>query len=591
MENATGNGADGADEPDGTDRSDHTPEPAAAARDSLGLNDLVAEVAEVAEVVERLGSAAAAGDRLQGLLEAVIAVGADLDLHTTLRRIVEAAADLADARYAALGVIGSEHNLSDFITVGISGEDRERIGELPHGRGILGLLIDHPEPLLLDDLTRHPASYGFPPNHPAMHSFLGVPIRVRDEVFGNLYLTEKRGTADFSVEDKQVVRALAAAAGVAIENARLFESAVRREKWIMGSADVTTALLTTQDPDEALAVVAERARSLAEADFAAIYLPQPDGSYQIEVTSGEDLAGLGGTVVAQGSPIAETINTGRSIFIADMSTDPNVVLDQSRCFGPGLFVPLIANDRILGALELDKRIGAVPFNRTERSMAQAFGGQAAIALMLASAQRDRERLAVFEDRDRIARDLHDLVIQRLFATGMMLQGAARLARMPAVTVRINQAVDELDATIREVRSTIFALQNPPREGPIGVRGRVLREASVSAATLGFEPTVTFAGPVDSTVSDEVAEQLLAALREVLSNTSRHAHASRVEVSLVVAGDTVDLTVTDDGVGIAPGGRRSGLANLAGRATELGGRAEFGPGPEGRGTTVTWSVPL
>ncbi|MFF7248547.1 GAF domain-containing protein [Embleya sp. NPDC008237] len=585
MVNATGSGADGGDEPDGTDRSDRTPEAAVTARASLGLEDLMAEVAE------RLGSAAAVGDRLQGLLEAVIAVGADLDLHTTLRRIVEAAADLVDARYAALGVIGTEHNLSDFITVGIAEEDRERIGELPHGRGILGLLIDHPEPLRLDDLSRHPASYGFPPNHPAMHSFLGVPIRVRDEVFGNLYLTEKRGRPDFSVEDKQVVRALAAAAGVAIENARLFESAARREKWIMGSADVTTALLTTQDPDEALAVVAEHARSLAEADFAAMYLPQPDGSYLVEVTSGEDLAGLGGTVVAQGSPIAEAINTGRSIFIADMSTDPNVMLDQSRCFGPGLFVPLIANGRILGALELDKRIGAVPFNRTERSMAQAFGGQAAIALMLASAQRDRERLAVFEDRDRIARDLHDLVIQRLFATGMMLQGAARLARVPAATVRINQAVDELDATIREVRSTIFALQNSPREEPVGVRGRVLREVSVSAATLGFEPTVTFAGPVDSTVPDEIAEQLLAALREALSNVSRHAHASRVEVNLAVAGGTVDLTVTDDGVGIPPGGRRSGLANLAGRATELGGRAEFGPGPQGRGAAVTWSVPL
>ncbi|MGC0415281.1 GAF domain-containing protein [Embleya sp. AB8] len=584
MVNASGS-SDSADRADGPDRPERPGRRTAPESAELGLDDLVAEV------VERLGSAAAGGDRLQGLLEAVIAVGADLDLHTTLRRIVEAAAELVDARYAALGVIGGENNLSDFITVGIDRAERERIGELPHGRGILGLLIEHPEPLRLDDLTRHPASYGFPPNHPAMHSFLGVPIRVRDEVFGNLYLTEKRGRPGFGIEDQQIVRALAAAAGVAIENARLFESAARREKWIMGSADVTTALLTTQDPDEALAVVAERARSLAEADFAAMYLPQPDGSYLIEVTSGEDLAGLGGTVVEQGSPLAEAIVSGRSIFIADMSTDPHVMVAKSRCFGPGLFVPLIANGRILGALELDKRIGAVPFNRTERSMAQAFGGQAAIALMLAGAQRDRERLAVFEDRDRIARDLHDLVIQRLFATGMMLQGAARLAKVPAVTARINRAVDELDATIREVRSTIFALQNPPREGPTGVRGRVLREVSASASALGFEPAVTFVGPVDSTVSDESAEQLLAALREILSNAARHARASRVEVTLVVAGGTVTLEVTDDGVGIPAGGRRSGLANLAGRAEELGGRAEFGPGPDASGTTVTWSVPL
>ncbi|WP_406284417.1 GAF domain-containing protein [Embleya sp. NBC_00896] len=579
MANGTGSptSAEGPGEPD---RDKRMPELAA-----LGLDDLVAEV------VERLGSAAATGDRLQRLLEAVIEVGADLDLHTTLRRIVEAAADLVDARYAALGVIGADNDLSDFITVGIDAAERERIGELPHGRGILGLLIDHPEPVRLDDLTRHSASYGFPENHPAMHSFLGVPIRLRDEVFGNLYLTEKRGRPGFSAEDQQVVRALAAAAGVAIENARLFQSAARREKWIMGSADVTTTLLSTHDPDEALTVVAERARNLAEADFAAMYLPQPDGSYQVEVTAGDDLAGFGGTVVGKDTPLAEAINAGRSIFIPDMSTDANVTLDKSRCYGPGLLVPLIANDRVLGALELDKRIGAVPFAQTERSMAQAFGGQAAIAIMLASAQRDRERLAVFEDRDRIARDLHDLVIQRLFATGMLLQGAARLAKVPGVVTRVNQAVDELDATIREVRSTIFALQNPPREGPTGVRGGVLREAGAAASALGFDPTVTFAGPVDSTVPDDVAEQLLAALREILSNASRHARASRVEVSLVVAGGSIELAVTDDGVGIPAGGRRSGLRNLAGRAEELGGRAGFGPGPEGKGTTVTWSVPV
>ena len=578
MVNVTGDSAH-ADDPSGSRRHRRVPELAA-----LGLDDLVAEV------VERLTSAAVTGDRLQSLLEAVIAVGADLDLHTTLRRIVEAAADLVDARYGALGVIGTDRSLSDFITVGVDPAERARIGDLPHGRGILGLLIDEPEPLRLDDLTRHPASYGFPPHHPPMHSFLGVPIRVREEVFGNLYLTEKRGRPGFSAEDQQVVRALAAAAGVAIENARLFETAARREKWIMGSADVTTLLLTTEDPDEALTVVVERARVLADADFAAMYLAQPDGSYLAEVTSGEDIAHLSGTVVPRGSPLAEAIKAGRTVFTDDTSSAEDVLMETLRCFGPALLVPLVASDRVLGALELDKNIGAVPFAQTERSMAEAFAGQAALALILASALRDRERLAVFEDRDRIARDLHDLVIQRLFATGMMLQGAARLAVAPEVTERVNKAVDELDATIREVRSTIFALRNPAGEGPTGVRGRVLHEAAAAAPALGFEPSVTFVGPVDSTVPDDTAEQLLAALREMLANAARHARASRVEVALVVSED-VELSVTDDGVGIPEGGRRSGLANLAGRARELGGRARFGPGPDGVGTTVTWSVPL
>lgn len=554
---------------------------------ALGLDDLVAEV------VERLRSTAATGDRLQGLLEAVVSVGADLDLHTTLYRIVEEAVELVDAKYGAIGVLGPEgagRHLVDFIHVGLDPETAAEIGDLPHGRGILGLLIDDPEPLRLDDLTRHPASYGFPPHHPPMHSFLGVPIRLRDEVFGNLYLTEKRGRSGFSAEDKQVVRALAAAAGVAIENARLYQQAREREEWIQGSVDITTTLLGTEDPDEALQVVARRARALASADFSAIYLPQPDGSYLVEITDGDDVSALAGTAIPVGSPLARVIDAGESVFIADMSTDPRVMLEQSRAFGPGLFVPLAAGDRVLGALELDRSIGALPFNDTEQAMFQAFAGQAAIALMLAGAQRDRSRLAVYEDRDRIARDLHDLVVQRLFATGMMLQGAARLAKVPEVIRRVNQAVDELDATIREVRSTIFALQQGPDDAGPGVRARVLREASSASGALGFEPAVTFVGPVDSRIPDDVAENLLAALRESLSNAARHAKASRVEVSLVVEDDAA-LTVTDDGVGIPGTGRRSGLANMRARAESLGGSAEFGRGPDGTGTTVTWRAPV
>ncbi|MCF2526538.1 GAF domain-containing sensor histidine kinase [Yinghuangia soli] len=554
---------------------------------ALGLDDLVAEV------VERLQSAAATGDKLQGLLEAVVSVGADLDLHATLHRIVEEAVDLVDARYGAIGVLGPEgadRHLVDFITVGLDEEQAARIGDLPHGRGILGLLIDDPEPLKLDDLTLHPASYGFPADHPPMHSFLGVPIRLRDEVFGNLYLTEKRGRPGFTTEDKQVVRALAAAAGVAIENARLYAQAREREEWIQGSMDITTTLLSTEDPDEALQVVAKRARALAEADFAAIYLPQPGGSYLVEITDGEDKSSLGGTVIPQGSPLALAIDAGHSMFIADMSTDPRVMLEQSRAFGPGLFVPLAAGDRVLGALELDRSIGAVPFTDTEQAMFQAFAGQAAIALMLAGAQRDRSRLAVYEDRDRIARDLHDLVVQRLFATGMMLQGAARLAQVPEVIRRVNQAVDELDATIREVRSTIFALQQGPEDAGPGVRARLLREASSASTTLGYEPSVTFVGPVDSRIPEEVADNMLAALRESLSNTARHAEATRVEVALVVEDDAA-LTVTDNGKGIPEGGRRSGLDNMRRRAEGLGGSMEYGPGPSGKGARIVWRAPV
>jgi signal transduction histidine kinase len=562
-------------------RSGHIPELAA-----LGLDDLVTEV------VERLQSAASANDRLQGLLEAVVAVAADLDLHTTLLRIVEAATELVDARYGALGVIGADHStLSDFITVGMTEEEIASVGELPRGRGVLGLLIDHPEPLRLDDLTQHPGSYGFPPNHPPMHSFVGVPIRVRGEMFGNLYLTEKRGRGSFTYEDKQVLRALAAAAGVAIENARLYETAQLREQWITAAAGITTNLLTTEDPHEALTVLTQRARVLAKADFAAMFLPQSDGSFQVEITDGNDLANLNGTIVPPETPLAREIARGSSLFTDDLATEPDIMLEQTRVFGPSLLVPLEANGKVLGALELDKAQGSKPFSDTERAMATAFAAQAALALVLAGGQHDRERLAVFEDRDRIARDLHDLVIQRLFATGMMLQGAARLAVVPEVTRRVNQAVDELDATIREVRSTIFQLQQSPTDAPAGVRAQVLREANDAARALGFDPAVMFTGAVDSRTPDEVVEQLLPALREALSNVARHAHATKAEVSVAV-NEKLVLRVLDDGVGIAPGTtRNSGLGNLAERARELGGDSTLEPGPNGTGTVLTWTVPV
>jgi signal transduction histidine kinase len=366
--------------------------------------------------------------RLRQLVDAVLSIGADLSTPAVLRRIVEAAVALVDARYGALGVLDEEGlGLSDFITVGLTPDEVAAIGPFPQGHGILGLLILDPTPLRLADLGQHPDSYGFPPEHPPMRSFLGVPIRVRDQVYGNLYLTEKRGAAEFTVEDEALAVALAGAAGIAVENARLHA----------------------------------RVRDLA----------------------------------------------------------------------------------------------------------------------------------LVEDRERIAADLHDTVIQRLFATGLGLEASVRLA--PAeLARRIEQAVADLDETIRQVRSAIFALQAPPVAGR-GLRAEILALATEAAASLGFEPHVRLDGPLDHAASDEQADHLLATLREALSNVVRHAGATRVEVVVEASGGELVATVTDNGVGLVrqerPGGR--GLANMARRAESLGGKLTFGAGEGGQGTSVTWRVPL
>jgi signal transduction histidine kinase len=362
--------------------------------------------------------------RLQRLLDAINSVGSDLSLPIVLRRIVESACGLVDAEYGALGVIGEDHRLSEFITVGIDAATHEAIGDLPEGHGILGLLIVDPKPLRLPDLTRHPDSFGFPPHHPPMRSFLGVPIRVRGTVFGNLYLCEKRGEAEFTDEDETLAIALATAAGVAIDQARLVQQV--------------------------------------------------------------------------------------------------------------------------------------------------------------------EQVAVLEDRDRIARDLHDKVIQRLFATGISLQTAREITAKPQVETRIAQAVDDLDETIREIRNTIFALQAPI--GRRGLRVELFAMADGARDSLGFAPQLHLDGPIDSLVPADTAEHLLATLQEALANAARHSGASRVDI-VVEAGPDVLLRVSDNGSGVEDAVLLGhGLRNLEERAKAMGGSFTLGPAPSG-GTLLEMRVPI
>ncbi|PRH80554.1 histidine kinase [Streptomyces solincola] len=541
-------------------------------------------------------------DRVPQLLDAMRWVGTGLERHATLDRICQTAAQLTGARYAAIGVVDADGTgLADFVTYGVPAETEREIGRRPDGRtGLLGALLHHPEPLRLADLTTDPRAAGLPPGHPPMRSFLGVPIRVHGEVFGNLYLTEKRGGARFDEGDLHTVQVLAAGAGTAIGNARLYEAARQRERWIDGSVAVTTALLSGGDADEALSVVAEQVRALAGASAGIVLLPAAEGGgLEAVAVSCDGPHSLLGAIADERSPAVAAVLAGEPVITTDAAGDPRTAGTPVDRFGPALLLPLRSGDRVLGALAVPRVPGARPFTGTERTLATRFASQAAVALRVAEAQRDRERLAVLEDRDRIARDLHDLVVQRLFTAGMTLENAQRSSAVPAVQDGVGRAVDELDTTIQEIRTAVFALQQGPAEAPAGLRTRVLREIAMAAVTLGFTPAHRFTGPVDSAVSEPTGKNLVAALREALSNAYRHARAHRVEVvvdaSAVLPGGRpgVRLTVADDGVGIPPGGRRSGLRNLARRAESLGGSCHCGPGlgEDGGGTSVVWEAPL
>ncbi|MGW6689144.1 sensor histidine kinase, partial [Streptomyces sp. NPDC054961] len=442
--------------------------------------------------------------------------------------------------------------LTELFTAGLTEAERAAVPHLPDGRsGLLGTLITDPRPLMLEDLSQDPRSAGFPPGHPPMRSFLGVPIRVHTEVFGNLYLTEKRGGGPFTDEDLALLRVLASQAGIAIGNARLYETARRRERWIEGAAAVTTTLLAGRPAADALMCVAERARLLADAAAGIVLQPTPEGGMEIVAASTPgDPGDLVGTAIEPGSAVLEQLLGGEPVFIEDSATDPRMTTHVRERFGPSMMLPLQSGGQLIGTLALPRSQGDPPYDAVDRLLASQFASQAALALVLADAQHDREQLAVYEDRDRIARDLHDLVVQRLFATEMMLESTKKRSAASsggdAVGEELGRAVDELDSTIQEVRTAIFALQQPPTDAPTTFRGRVLRETGGAAVLLGFQPSVHFAGAVDALLPEPVAGDLLAALRGALAAAHRRSEVTRIQVEVDAVPTRVRLTVSDDG---------------------------------------------
>jgi GAF domain-containing protein len=498
------------------------------------------------------------------LLDAVLGVGTDLELRGTLQHIVDSAIELSGARYGALGVVDAEHTrITELYTAGLDEAARKRIERLPDGHsGLLGILVQEPRPLLVPKIADDVRSAGFPPDHPPMESFVGVPVRVDTKVFGNLYLTDKRDGTPFTENDLALLRVLAAQAGIAIGNARLYETARLRERWIEGAAAVTTALLHGGTASDALTTVAEKARSLAGAAAGIVLQPMESGGMEIVAAAtgpGDDADDFLGISIAPGSAVLEQLLGGEPVFVDDSATDARMTTVVRSRFGPSMLLPLQSGGRLIGTLALPRRRGALPYTEAERLLASQFASQAALAMVLADGRDARERLAVFEDRDRIARDLHDLVVQRLFATEMMLESTRRRAGAGATGASegmdelLGRAVDELDSTIQEVRTAIFALQQPPADAPTTVRGKVLRETAGAGTLLGFAPSVHFEGAVDSLVGPPVDKQLVAALRGALASAHRRAGVTFVRVRVDVTGvlgdgrQGVRLTVSDDGV--------------------------------------------
>ncbi|QTD96914.1 GAF domain-containing sensor histidine kinase [Streptomyces cyanogenus] len=558
------------------------------------------------ELQARLDAARGTRDRVHSLLEAVLSVGRELDLEQALRSIVEAAAALVEAEYAALGVIGPDgKRLSEFLTVGVTEEQIARIGPYPEGHGILGELIRHPEPLRLAKLSEHPASYGFPPHHPPMNTFLGVPIRVRDQVFGNLYLTEKRGGGQFDEEDESVLSTLAVAAGVAIDNARLYEESRLRERWLRASAEITHSLMSGSDRGEVLGLIAERAMEITSAALAVVAVPmEGTDALAVELALGHEAEAHRGLVLpADDNLMGQAFSSASPVTSPDVSHseaeatpsgdrgDASATASRFSGLGPAVALPIGSGDGVRGVVLLARAAGRTVFSEKETEPLRGFMAQAAVAMELAEHRKDAEQIAVLQDRDRIARDLHDLAIQRLFATGMTLQSAGRFIEHAEASERVLRAVDDLDETIKIIRSAIFGLRSrDDGTAGAGLRARVVRAVGEAAPVLGFAPSVRMEGLLDTEVPKEIADHAVAVLSESLTNIARHAHADRAEVGLVTDGREVRLKVTDNGVGIPPDGRRSGLRNMAERAEQLGGKLEW-TSPAGGGTTLVWRVPV
>ena len=528
------------------------------------------------------------------LLQAGLALASELSLPAVLQRIVDLAAEVAEARYGALGVLGPDGSISDFITTGLTLEERALLGPLPHGLGILGALITDARPLRLKRLSDDPRSVGFPPHHPPMSSFLGAPVKALGRVYGNIYLTEKRGNQTFTQEDEHDLVALAAHAGVAIANASLYDQSLQRERWLQGLREITEAILEGTPTTDVVHLICRQARELSGADLATVVIRSSrPGILVISAADGlfePDFVGL--ELPESGSVSGEVMRTGKPILLENARTDerafqPMVTLGR---MGSSAFLPLRVGDQPYGTLAIAHGDAGHPFSEDQIRLARTFADQASVAMEYGRVRIEAERLAILDDRERIAKDLHDGIIQSLFAVGMGLQGAAAMSTDSRAAERIEGAVDEIDRVIRDLRNYIFGL----RPGILADRqlDQALRQLAQELAERAAIPVEV---AIDANVAAELASKaadVVQIAREALSNASRHARSGRIQLRLSREGRAAILKIEDDGSGFDPRSVAAGqgLANLRARAAALGGSTRV-TSTLGKGTKIRVQLPL
>jgi signal transduction histidine kinase len=528
--------------------------------------------------------------QLRALLEANRTIVADLDLDLVLCRIVTSAADLVRADYGALAVVDEVGTVEEFVHVGFDDAEVEAIGHLPEGKGLLGLVIEEQRAIRVDDLTDHPGSVGLPAHHAPMRAFLGVPVRVGGKAYGNLYLT-RRDADPFSAEDEDLVQALAATAGVAIDKARLFEEARRRQEWQAASTDVTRRVLAGDEG--ALRLIARRVNVLADADITTVVVPV-EGELFVAVAEGRDAVGVEGARYAASGTLSEhVLQSGKPVRLVDAEHTANldgraIYLAGQVRVGPVMVLPLLGREQVRGTLVVMRGPRRRAFTQAEAEMATTFASHASVALELAEARRDQQRALLLEDRARIARDLHDHVIQQVFAAGLVVQATASRLQDPAGVRALQEVVGNLDDAIRQIRVSIFQLQPP---APGGLRAAVMEVVADVRPGLGLDPRVDLDGPLDSVATADLLRDVTAVVREGLINVARHASASAVALSLYATSGRLTVTISDDGDGMGDVGRRSGLDNMRERAESRNGSMVIAEVPDLGGTTLVWTVPI
>lgn len=530
------------------------------------------------------------------LLHVLVKIGTDLDLDSTMHQAVSAAMELTGARFAALAVRNPDGAITSFVQEGIDPGTVRRIGRLPEGKGVLGVALDQTSVLRLDDLTAHPDAVGFPPHHPPMRAFLGVPITIRGNAFGDLYLADDRPTRSFTESDEITAKAVALRAAVAIDNARLFARVRESANWINTSREVTTALLSERDPIlRPLEMIAQKVLRLTDAEQAIVLVPTDtnipaDEVDTLVVSAAVGLRAdevIGQWVPVEGSTTGAVFESGTALITEAFQHPITSFTDLGQ--RSAIVMPLRTDGTVLGVIVVTRGKDQVPFGADCLELVRDFAGGAAVALTLATGREHAKELAVLSERERIAQDLHDQIIQRLFAIGLDLQGTVARARSPEITERLHRTIDDLQATIDDIRTTIFQLHSRPGQQAETLRQRIHDAVADLTQNRDITTTIRMSGPMTA-VDPELAEHAGAVIAEAVSNAVRHSGGTRLTLEVTV-GDLLSIDVVDDGCGIPDDNqRRSGLANLHRRAEQAGGTCEI-TSPSGGGTRVRWTAPL